>query len=421
MDRRAELRAAGSLIGEAAEGAVGIVRDVHRAVSDRVEAALPGVADPVTAAQGAFTGLVYAGVGAAHRWVPVLGAEIWARRTDTAAPPPSQTPSGRFVVPAVNGLWGDRIEDRHAALAVPMAVRVDHRDVPLDPDGIAAAFPAAGPRLVVFVHGLSESESAWWLGSDDHGAPLPSYGDRLAVDLGATPVYVRYNTGRSIGANGTELDLLLAALVEAWPVPVERLDLVGHSMGGLVIRSAGHHGDQRGATWVPRLGTVVTLGTPHRGSHAEQAASTVERLLGRLPESAPLARLLGARSAGIRDLHDGRVVAADGTVAAERLREEAEEFLADGPGDVPLLDHAAHYYVASAVTRDPQHPVGRLVGDGLVRHPSASGAATTERVALAFSNGAHLGGVSHLSLLNHPDVYPHLLRWLAAAPGSVDG
>ncbi|MEZ5116109.1 MAG: hypothetical protein R2737_07565 [Candidatus Nanopelagicales bacterium] len=412
MDRHAELRAAGGLIGEAAAGTVGIVRDVHRAVSDRVEAALPAVAQPVTAAQGAVTHLVYAGVEAAHRWAPVLGAEIWARTSDAEAPPPSHSPSGRFVVPAVNGLWGDRIEERHPALSVPMAVRVDHHDTPLDPDGVAAAFPTATPRLVVFLHGLSESDSSWWLGSGPDRS-LPSYGDRLADDLGTTAVYVRYNTGRRISANGRSLALLLDDLVAAWPVPVERIDLVGHSMGGLVIRSAGHYGDVHDAAWVPRLGTVVTLGTPHGGSHVEKAAHVADRLLSRLPESAPLARLLGARSVGIKDLRYGRIVDEDW------LHDEAEAFLTDTSTDVALLDHVTYYYVAAAVTRDPQHPAGRLVGDGLVRHPSARGAATTRRVALEFHDGAHLGGVGHLSLLNHDDVYPHLLRWLTADSGSV--
>ena len=48
---------------------------------------------------------------------------------------------GRFLTRAVNGLIGDRLARERPRLAIPMAVRADGRDVPLDADGLAAAFP----------------------------------------------------------------------------------------------------------------------------------------------------------------------------------------------------------------------------------------------------------------------------------------
>ena len=77
----------------------------------------------------------------------------------------------------------------------------------------------------------------------DHGAasvgqPARAGGERLVDDLGCTSVFVRYNTGRHISVNGRELSELLDALVRAWPREVEQIALVGHSMGGLVARSA---------------------------------------------------------------------------------------------------------------------------------------------------------------------------------------
>ncbi|MCV4600863.1 GPI inositol-deacylase, partial [Escherichia coli] len=83
-------------------------------------------------------------------------------------------------------------------------------------------------------HGLMETEHAWRLGG------RPTYGARLVDDIGATEVQIRYNTGRHISDNGATLARLLSEMVLLWPVPVTRISLVGHSMGGLVIRSACH-------------------------------------------------------------------------------------------------------------------------------------------------------------------------------------
>ena len=65
---------------------------------------------------------------------------------------------------------------------------------------------------------------------------------RGSDDLGYTPVFVRFNTGRHISENGASLAALLDELVADWPVEVERIAIVGHSMGGLVARSACHRG-----------------------------------------------------------------------------------------------------------------------------------------------------------------------------------
>ena len=91
---------------------------------------------------------------------------------------------------------------------------------------------AETPRLAVFVHGLFETEHAWRYGGG------PRYGDRLP---GWTPVYVRYNSGRHISENGRSL-AERARRARARSDEVEEIALVGHSMGGLVARSACHAG-----------------------------------------------------------------------------------------------------------------------------------------------------------------------------------
>ena len=46
------------------------------------------------------------------------------------------------------------------------------------------------------------------------------------------------NTGLPIAENGVAMAALLDRLVTAWPTDVRRIALVGHSMGGLVMRAA---------------------------------------------------------------------------------------------------------------------------------------------------------------------------------------
>ncbi len=148
----------------------------------------------------------------------------------------SSSPRGALVVGALTGLIGDRLERDESDLHEPLSVRVGGRPVALDEAGLAAAFPVPTGRLVVFLHGLMETEFSWRLRS----ATSAPYGRRLRDDLGFTPLELRYNTGRHISENGLALADLLERLVAQSPVEVERIALVGHWMGGLVARSAAH-------------------------------------------------------------------------------------------------------------------------------------------------------------------------------------
>ena len=118
-------------------------------------------------------------------------------------------------------------------------------------EALAAAFPEATGRLAVFVHGWCLTERTWWR-RPRTGDDARSYGDRLFDDLGFTPVYLRYNTGLHISDNGQQLADMLAQLQLLWPVPIDELALVGHSMGGLVVRSACYYGARQHHSWPPR-------------------------------------------------------------------------------------------------------------------------------------------------------------------------
>ncbi len=406
-DTAAQVRAAGDLLGEGLAGVVGIAADAHRAVVDRVESSLPPSARPVTAVTRRVADGVFSVVGATHRWAPVAVSEVTARAVPGL--PVVDSAPGRLALPLVNGLWGDHVARRHAALAIPMAVRVCGADVPLVAPELAQAFPSATGHVVVFVHGLMEGDEAWW----GAGGPEQSFGAGLERDLGATAVHVRYNSGAPVSSNGRALAELIEDLTAQWPVPVERIDLVGHSMGGLVARSSGYAALEGGHGWVERQATLITLGTPHLGAPLAKAAHVTGWALARLPESEPYGRVLASRSHGIRDLRHGALVEADW------IDRDPEALFEDPPADLPLLPHVTYCHVAASITADPDHPAGRLVGDGLVRHGSASGRGRTRHIPFGQDNGARLGGVDHLALLRHPQVYALIRDWIEPDPAGT--
>jgi pimeloyl-ACP methyl ester carboxylesterase len=401
-----EVRALSRLTFDELAGALGGIGAVHLAIAQRAfRAAGPG-ARGAHATHDAIAGGVYAGLRGAAGALGRAADVALERRGAPERRALSTTPRGAAALAALNGLVGDRLERERSALQEPMTVRVRGRAVAPEPPQLAEAFPDAAPRLVVFVHGLMETEHAWRLGARDGREP---YGVRLARDLAITPVYVRYNSGRHVSENGRSLADLLAAVVAAWPVEVEQVALVGHSMGGLVARSACHRGAEEGADWARRVRHVVALGTPHMGAPLEQAVHVASAALSAVPETRPFGAFLRRRSAGIRDMRHGSLVDEDWAGRhPDALRAAAVR-------EVPLLEGATHCFVSATVTHSPRHPVGRLIGDALVLVPSASGRGRTRRLDFRDEDGVHVGGAHHVALLNHPAVYEALRRWLAGS------
>lgn len=399
---QAEVQALTRLAGDEFVGAVDGIAAIHRAISDRVFAAVRmGVgpaAHPVKVVHDAITDSVYAVVGGTGFVVGEVASAV--RMPGVTAP--SRTVWGAGVLAAVQGLIGDTLQDEAPILASPMTFRVDGAPVP--PEQFAAHVPVPTTRLAVHLHGLAETEHAWRLGG------RPSYGARLEQDLGYTPVFVRYNSGLHISENAAQLDDLLTRLVASWPLPVHEICLIGHSMGGLVARGACHRADEAGASWVRAVRQIVCLGSPHLGAPLEQLAHVAAAAFGLLPETRPLSSLLRRRSAGIRDLRQGSLVDEDWRgLDADALRARAVR-------EVPLIAGVDHYFVTATVTHSPAHPVGRVVGDGLVLSGSGAGRGRTRRIGLADIDGLHVPAAHHFSLLNHDAVYTALHGWLASTP-----
>ena len=388
---------------ELSDGAAGLY-GFHRAFAGRAFAAIGPLGTPVRVVHDALAERAYRGVAGAFRLIGAVADAGLGRRRVADGRALSSTPRGALVVAALTGLMGDRLETEGSDLHEPMAARVGGRAVGLDPESLRTAYPEATGSIVVFLHGLMESEFSWSVGAGPEGE---TYAGRLRDELGFTPVELRYNTGRHISENGLELADLLERLAAAWPVEVERVALVGHSMGGLVARSACHQAAERGDDWPRRAGHVVSLGSPHLGAPLAQGVHWASAALHAVPETRPLASLLRRRSAGIRDLRQGSLVDAD-------WRERDPDALrAAACQEIPLLDGATHCFVAATVLPDPRHPLSRLVGDYLVLEASASGRGRDRRIPFEAERGLVIGGTHHIALLNHPEVYERLRDWLA--------
>jgi PGAP1-like protein len=399
--RREEVLALGELAGGAAAGIATQAREVHAGIAERVFRSLGPPAAPVRLLHDRISDGAYAAAWALTGAIVRGGVGALSLVRGDDAPSVADHLAGRVAVGALNGMWGDRLHREGSPLAAGMAVRRRGRDVPLHGAGLARAFPDATGRLAVFTHGLCETEDAWRLGADKH---VP-YGDRLRSELGYTPVYVGYNSGLHISENGRRLAELLQELTANWPVEVAEIALIGHSMGGLVARGACHYAPA--GSWRELVRHVFTLGAPHNGAPLELGANALCHAASRLPETRPFATPIKVRSAGVKDLGYGYVVDEDWQGY------DPDAFWTNTGTVVPFLASANHYFVSASLSRDPNAPLGRLVGDLLVLRPSAwSQGGRGERLQFPVHRYSHVGGATHFDLLNHPAVYAQIADWL---------
>ncbi|MDP2227545.1 MAG: hypothetical protein Q8J78_08730 [Moraxellaceae bacterium] len=291
-------------------------------------------------------------------------------------------PAGRewgLVRSALNGVAGDTLAQWDNALDHGLALCNEFGEV------ISADEWQQGSRrgLVLFVHGLCLSEREWQ--TFEHSGFV-----RELREDGHGVAWLRYNSGRPIHENGAALAALLATLPEGKHT---RLTLVGHSMGGLVIRSASHHAAVSGHGWLARLRGAAYLGTPHQGAPLERLGHGANSLLALTPYTKPLMKIGNLRSAGIMDLRHGRVTPPD-----------HEPY-------TPLPEGARHLLVAGHLGRGEKR---HWLGDGLVPVRSALGQHVDLGRALG---GKHVtrvefSALGHMAMLGDARVYGALREWL---------
>ncbi len=354
-----------------------------------------------------ITGFVYRSVRGVTR---VVGSTIdfVLRPLEPLLAGAPAVPGRDAVLSVVNGVLGDHLEASRNPLAIPMQLRVGGVALRLERRQIAQILPQPRERVVILVHGLCMSDGMWRREDHDHG-------QSLARDLHADAVYLRYNSGRHISTNGAELAALLERMVAAWPVPLRELTLVGHSMGGLVMRSACAAGERAGHQWVRLLRALVFVGTPHHGAPLERGGHGVDMLFSASPYTVAFARLSQLRSAGITDLRHGLVLDHDRQEGDRSARPGHSRHRRPLPVGVPA------FAIAGSLSKAAPARGGKARGDGLVPVASALGWHDDPAMAVGIDPARQwiAYGTGHLDLLSSRSVYEHMRDWLVDRGGPL--
>ena len=394
--RGTDLRGLHQLGVDAVVGVTDLVEAMHHTIASG--AGIVGRA-PAGRTRG-ITGMVYGSVRGTTR---VVGRGVDAL---IAAWPARRVPDGPSrardaTIAALNGVWGDHLASTGNPLAIGMSLRMGGLPVPTTHEGWAARGTAPSRRLLILVHGLCMSDLQWTHRGHDHG-------QALACELGFTPLYLHYNSGRHVWQTGREFAALLDDLIARWPVQVDELVFVGHSMGGLVARSACYEAARAGHAWPATLAKMVFLGTPHHGAPLERGGRHIDRALGLSPYVAPFARLGRSRSAGITDLRFGNVRECD-----RPGRDRHAQHHDDRPA-TPLPAGVDSYLLAATTAERASGLQGAVIGDGLVPVDSALGRHRNPamRLCVPSSHQRLVTGCSHLGLLDNAEVLQQLRAWL---------
>ncbi|OAL77973.1 PGAP1-like alpha/beta domain-containing protein [Acinetobacter terrae] len=305
------------------------------------------------------------------------------------------TPLLHFLVGVLNGLLGDYLLKYQNPLALPM-VLYDHY-------GELQKGDLSG-RVVIFVHGLCMSHLKW--SKHRYGG----IGEKLLAQRdNNTMLYLNYNTGRRISANGRSLSHTLEDLVRRNPL-ITSIDLIGHSMGGLVLRSALFYAKQNMYPWVHLTENLICLGSPHHGAVLERFGFILQDKLGHFPFVKIIRHIVNIRSNGILDLRYGSVRDDDWEHNHARIGG-----MDDNRKPAPLPSHINTFFVAGSIAYENRknRPLN-VLGDYLVSIKSALGEHPNPRFQLKVpeSHKAIFYGLNHFELHYHSSVAEQIVKWL---------
>jgi pimeloyl-ACP methyl ester carboxylesterase len=383
-----KIHGVGRLTIDAVLAVTDIVESLHRRISP-----LSGLHKKSEEEQlSGIGGLVYRNIRNVTQWVGKNIDEPLGAINKTLASEPDSV-SSQTLLAALNGVLGDYLFVRDNPLAIPMHFRRDGQI--LTNEQLLDVINQSNGTLLIMAHGLCMNDLQWCRNGHDHGA-------ELAKESGMGAIYLHYNSGQHISDNGKQFAALLESLVELADKNLE-INILAHSMGGLVSRSAFHVAENSGHKWPEQLKKLVFLGTPHHGAALEKAGNWIDLILGAHAYTVPFARLVKVRSAGITDLRYGNVQESDWHTT------ERFEFSGDQRGPLPLPDSVRCFAVATSAKESINYPLG----DGLVRIKSALGEHQNPAFNLQFPEthkwvGTH---INHMQLLNDPEVYQVLKGW----------
>lgn len=313
---------------------------------------------------------------------------------------------GQLSIGALNGVVGDYLNNQNNGLSVKMDFYANNKPIILSSENIKAIHPKPSSKICILIHGLTNDETIWDFPKERN----KNYGTLLQNDLNYTPFFVRYNTGLHISENGKQLSQLITSLSENYPTQISEIVIIGHSMGGLVARSACYYAPLQGSDWTTILNKIFYLGSPHLGAPLEKFGNALSHLLNNIPNQYTklASSVINLRSAGIKDLRYGYIRDEDWQ------DEHPDTLLKNSKKTVPLLENTDHYLITGTITDNPKHLISEWFGDALVRHTSGTGQSKSEHhLPFDLKNHKEYAGLVHLSLAYSPEIYTQIKEWVS--------
>jgi pimeloyl-ACP methyl ester carboxylesterase len=376
----AYLKGLTKLVIQATKGTTDLVETMHSTIE---RAHLP-LGESRAATTSGITGLVYKSIRGGTQ---LVGTSLdYAMQTVIPLLNDELIPSRKkdVFLSIINGVYGDRLLLTENELALGM--QFFHQNQAIDSQ-LSSNLKSPSTKIMLFIHGLCMSHHCWESGGENLSS-------KMAETLGYTPVYLDYNTGRCIADNGLELAIQLEKLVDIWPVNVSNITIVGHSMGGLVARSASYYGEKNNCRWLHINKTLVSIGTPHAGAPLEKVASALENLMQLSPYAIPFVRLTKIRSQGIENLRYGEITTSD-------------KF-------VPLPIDVEYFALAATLNKQQKFTTEKFIGDGLVTPDSAFGQGqdSSSTLLIPAENKRLIYELGHNEMLTDAGVFQQLETWL---------
>lgn len=305
----------------------------------------------------------------------------------------------------LNGVFGDSFEDSKYNLGIKMSFYYENKPVKITKTSLRKIALPNSNKICILMHGSCGSEKGWNFKKGETN----NYGSLLQQDFGYVPFFVRYNSGLHISTNGKHLSYLLEKLVCAYPHQVSELILVGHSMGGLVFRSACYYGQKNKCRWIKLVRKIFYLGSPHLGTHLEKLGKLSMSIINQIPN--PITKLLvtlgDLRSAGVKDMRHGYLIEEDWK------NKNSENLFYWHQHRIPLLKRAKHYLICGTLSKVENSAMGRWFGDGLVHPASAFGKGLFSSSKLPFleEHCKIISGITHPRLQRSNRVYQEIKHW----------
>lgn len=287
------------------------------------------------------------------------------------------------LLPVLNGLSGDVLAEKRNRWAIQMSFRLGGEDISIPQ--IKAQVPLK-KQIVILVHGLMADETIF--------AEMHKH-----LEKNHTVLTVRYNTGKHISQNGRNLLRLLDQLYRA--LGEQNYTLVGHSMGGLVIRSACYYAQKRNLPWLAHVPNVFLIAVPNSGAGLEKlghvTASTLKWInrwhLG------TVGNVIQLRSNGIKDLRLGLMLEKDWRYSKTPYPMKKSP--------VPPVEGVHYHILLGSLHRNDKSFLARFIGDGMVSQ--SSGISKTLENA---STVKIFPGTGHNSILKNRRVLGYMSRVL---------